>query len=351
MTHPALADDEQAICDIVRASPTASLAIELPSGLVLSANEPMATILGVDIESLVGSHATDLLAIEFREPARAALNLLSDGWLTGYQAIRQFQSRNSPSGQYALWFSAVQLRAHRIAIGSVVPISGEEYESPITKVPMPGGVALGTADATWRITRISSDVEDILGYRAEQCVGQAFLGYVHPADVATFLTGIEQARHSQRTVRIALRLRGVANDWIGSALFLETTSEDNPPAFGFALVESTPSDGHTLESNDGLRFEHDMDAEASELSAAGTMAKLQSLPECDAFPDLSRLTSREWQVLARLIDGERVKSIARHLYVSESTVRNHLSSIYSKFGVHSQSDLLLLVRDYGSRVG
>ena len=46
------------------------------------------------------------------------------------------------------------------------------------------------------------------------------------------------------------------------------------------------------------------------------------------------------EVLRRLTRGERVAGIARDLFVSQSTVRNHLSAIYRRLGVHSQSELL-----------
>jgi DNA-binding NarL/FixJ family response regulator len=52
------------------------------------------------------------------------------------------------------------------------------------------------------------------------------------------------------------------------------------------------------------------------------------------------LTSREQDVLARVLDGQRVPSIATELYLSQSTVRNHLSAIYKKFDVHSQAELI-----------
>ena len=62
-----------------------------------------------------------------------------------------------------------------------------------------------------------------------------------------------------------------------------------------------------------------------------------------SFPALSRLTKREYEVLVLLLEGERVPSIANTLYVSKSTVRNHLSSIFSKFEVHSQAQLIRLL--------
>jgi DNA-binding NarL/FixJ family response regulator len=54
----------------------------------------------------------------------------------------------------------------------------------------------------------------------------------------------------------------------------------------------------------------------------------------------ARLTLREREVLERLMDGQRVAWIAADLFVSASTVRDHLSSIFRKVGVHSQAELI-----------
>jgi DNA-binding CsgD family transcriptional regulator len=59
---------------------------------------------------------------------------------------------------------------------------------------------------------------------------------------------------------------------------------------------------------------------------------------------LSRLTAKEWEILVRLMDGHRVPSIAADLFISQSTVRHHLSSIFAKVGVHSQDELIRLLR-------
>jgi DNA-binding NarL/FixJ family response regulator len=83
---------------------------------------------------------------------------------------------------------------------------------------------------------------------------------------------------------------------------------------------------------------------ADELHAAGLIPRLQQLPALTDEPRLGKLTSREWAVLTRLVDGQRIPAIAASLYVSQSTVRNHLSSIYAKLGVHSQVDLIRLIR-------
>jgi len=55
---------------------------------------------------------------------------------------------------------------------------------------------------------------------------------------------------------------------------------------------------------------------------------------------LENLSPREVDIVARILRCERVPTIARSLYLSASTVRNHLSSIYRKVGVHSQVELI-----------
>jgi DNA-binding transcriptional ArsR family regulator len=49
-------------------------------------------------------------------------------------------------------------------------------------------------------------------------------------------------------------------------------------------------------------------------------------------------------VLTRLLDGKRAADIAADLVVSQSTVRNHLSSIYAKLRVNGQVDLIRTLR-------
>jgi DNA-binding CsgD family transcriptional regulator len=46
----------------------------------------------------------------------------------------------------------------------------------------------------------------------------------------------------------------------------------------------------------------------------------------------------------RLLAGDRVPRIADSLYLARSTVRNHLSSVFRKFGVNSQQQLIVLLR-------
>jgi DNA-binding CsgD family transcriptional regulator len=81
---------------------------------------------------------------------------------------------------------------------------------------------------------------------------------------------------------------------------------------------------------------------AREVEATGVVT-FASAPEPSAVPGLHDLSAKQWEVLTRLLRGERVTTIARAMYLSPSTVRNHLTTIYRKVGVGSQAELLELL--------
>jgi DNA-binding NarL/FixJ family response regulator len=49
------------------------------------------------------------------------------------------------------------------------------------------------------------------------------------------------------------------------------------------------------------------------------------------------LTPRESEVLLRIVDGDSIAAVARHLYMSESTVKTHVSRVYEKLGAHNRA--------------
>ena len=57
-----------------------------------------------------------------------------------------------------------------------------------------------------------------------------------------------------------------------------------------------------------------------------------------------RLTPRQLEILAFLATGTRVKEIARHLALSQTTVRNHIRALLLELGVHSQLEAVAKAR-------
>jgi DNA-binding NarL/FixJ family response regulator len=63
------------------------------------------------------------------------------------------------------------------------------------------------------------------------------------------------------------------------------------------------------------------------------------------------LSHREKETLALLANGLTNRQIAARLYLAESTVKTHLSSIFGKLGVTSRSEAAALVLDPDTKLG
>lgn len=62
---------------------------------------------------------------------------------------------------------------------------------------------------------------------------------------------------------------------------------------------------------------------------------------------LEELTDRESEILRRIALGHKNARIAEELFISEKTVRNHITNVFSKLGVNSRSEAIVLAKDSG----
>ncbi len=65
---------------------------------------------------------------------------------------------------------------------------------------------------------------------------------------------------------------------------------------------------------------------------------LPALPDAGWRPLHSRLTTREWEIVALLDEGASTQEIAERLVLSVTTVYSHVKSVMRKLGVHSRRD-------------
>ena len=56
---------------------------------------------------------------------------------------------------------------------------------------------------------------------------------------------------------------------------------------------------------------------------------------------------REREILSLVAGGANNQAIADQLFISEKTVRNHLTAIFDKIGVSSRSQAIVFARDRG----
>jgi len=81
--------------------------------------------------------------------------------------------------------------------------------------------------------------------------------------------------------------------------------------------------------------------------AASLIAEFRQRPGPRRLANQTRgpaLSSREWEILELLAEGAGTAGIAKRLFLSQVTVRRHVSSILSKLGVSSREEAVRLVR-------
>ncbi len=70
-------------------------------------------------------------------------------------------------------------------------------------------------------------------------------------------------------------------------------------------------------------------------------------PDPEAVARLERLSNREWEVLCLLADGKSGREIAEALFLSPTTVRNHVQHILGKLEVHSRVEAVAMLLRQG----
>jgi DNA-binding NarL/FixJ family response regulator len=63
-------------------------------------------------------------------------------------------------------------------------------------------------------------------------------------------------------------------------------------------------------------------------------------------PYHERLSNREMEILELVSDGYENRQIAEKLYIAEQTVRNYVSGIYAKIGVHSRLQAIKTINSW-----
>ena len=201
-------------------------------------------------------------------------------------------------------------------------------------------VAVGITDGAWRIEQVSRDIHSIIGTSSEACIGHSLLDLIHPDDVADLRSS--GGRVLEAATSRQLRLRRSNGSWVEVCMLTAPIKGERPVRQAFALVGPPPPLGAAEVRL--VELELRLRQIGAEVRAAGLLGDMESMPRTEEFPQLAQLTSRQWEVLVRLLRGDRVSTIARDLFVGQSTVRNHLSTIFQLFGVHSQAELLALLR-------
>ncbi|MBL8915267.1 MAG: response regulator transcription factor [Archangium sp.] len=127
-----------------------------------------------------------------------------------------------------------------------------------------------------------------------------------------------------------------------------TTFEDDDHVFEALRAGAV---GYLLKDVSGARLVEAVQAAAAGQSflapvvASKVLAELQKRPRADV--SLSPFTDRENEVLALLARGASNKEIAAALFVTEGTVKNHVTQLFIKLGVSDRTQAALKARERG----
>lgn len=311
--------------------------IRLDDFVVVDVSEGARELIGLPMEQIVGQPALDLMDPKDRAGIRAAIEALRSGGIDFFMAHRRGFGARNPSTGYAVWVYAVDLDGIRYALSRWMDVDSLARVEPEAADAMARCAAIALIDGRGIVKAAVEHVD--LGVAVQELVGKPILPAAElqrildqPDIGAIRARGLSVAGPVSVPLRAGgtLILKGVATALVGSDQWLVALLDlDSPPSVREAELE-----GHLWRI-------------AAEIEASGLLLRSGSMDgvALARIADVSSLSSRQWEVLRRLAAGQRVPTIARELYVAQSTVRNHLSAIFDRFGVHSQADLLARLRD------
>jgi DNA-binding NarL/FixJ family response regulator len=126
------------------------------------------------------------------------------------------------------------------------------------------------------------------------------------------------------------------------------------PSISVIVISPTSSAGshELLEAGaGGIVFEPQIEATLAATVNAVSAGQVVVPPRLRHHAARSSLSVREKQVLALVVRGLTNQQIAARLFLAESTVKTHLSSVFRKLGVGSRSDATALALDPDQKLG
>ena len=306
-------------------------------GVIVMANHQTAHLAQMPLEEMIGMTVYDFAAVP--EAARAETEALATGG-GGFFGARSLQDGSERDLPVFIWTRAVRVGDRVLAVALVVPESqaGRPGRDPLMQLRRLYPLTVGFMSDDWRMVAVSVDIRELTGQEPDAIIGHSLLEIVHPGDVAK-LTDDQGSPPRYPSSEVSIRVAHQQQGWMDTCWLLAPFDADR---WAFAIL----SGAATVQAPEDriAQLETRLRRIAAEVEAAGILDNLIAVPTPTDVSRLHELTTRQWEIVTLLLQGKRVPTIARDLYISQSTVRNHLSAIFKKFGVHSQPELLEALR-------
>jgi PAS domain S-box-containing protein len=312
--------------------PVAAILTELNTHTFVAVNEEAATVYGAPAADLVGSDVLPHVDPRDRDAARTAYAAMASGVIDAYQVQRRIVT---PDGkERALSVSGRRVETASTLYGLWILLPATEAPTAVETVMIGApAVVLAVTDHDWQIEYMSADA-DLLGVHGSELRGFPLLGLVHPSAATAFLAAAARASTDHLAVTVLTSIRAGGGRWADRYCLIIPICDHQPPRLGIVITSVAPAPANRRSSN---QLNEHLRQAAIEARAVQT---LDAVPALAQLPPGNELSARQTEIVARLAAGERPADIARSMFLSPSTVRNHLTAVYRKFGVHSQAQLL-----------
>ncbi|MCU1657393.1 MAG: Response regulator containing a CheY-like receiver domain and an DNA-binding domain [Pseudonocardiales bacterium] len=322
--------------EVLGAIPFPALVLEVPSERIV-ASSPAATRLLDPAGGMAVGHFLEEFTAD--RPAPGA-DLFAGGRLNGFETFRTLLRLDGDDVKIRMWIRSFARQPATdfvvvVLVADVVTVDGpppaDWREAP---------AVVGTANSSLLIERISNDAEELFNVPVAQLLGSSLLALVAPDAVPGCLSALSEASASQNGVTLHLDIRtGFEAPALRCEVLILPLEPSPSCAFVFLPIPDGTGGGHDSGELSAILLRLGRGAEVAQL-ARGVFRGVSER----RVPGLSRLTTRELEIVNRLLEGDRAPAIARSLFLSQSTVRNHLASVFAKLGVNSQQELLDVFR-------
>jgi PAS domain S-box-containing protein len=326
------------LAEAVRDSKHPVALVDLGNLAVLAQSAPATSRLGYRADAPI-----DLLAVAADpEAARRSFAEVRDGRFDAFEVARAVRKADGALVDGVVWVRAVEREVPRAHAVVVFLPAGSEVGGANTPDPS----AMLALDRDQLVERVSADAEEVLGHTVATAVGRRLGDLVHPDDLDALVRTVASAADDQTCASNEIRVRGADGAWRPVDLTVAPMGATDQvgcraaPAQAIGATTGAASDSTAAASARVAELERHLTRIAREVEAAGVIRDSAAVLDPERVPELGQLTARQWEILVRLLRGERVSTIARGMFLSPSTVRNYLSAMYQRLGVHSQAELI-----------
>ncbi|WP_019579378.1 helix-turn-helix transcriptional regulator [Pseudomonas mandelii] len=349
------ASAEQRFEKTFNANPAPAVICRLSDLRYIKVNQGFVEMTGYARDQVIGASAYELDVLERAENKDLAKQRLRDG-ATIPQMQAELRLADGGSKQVIVAGQPLELNDEACMLFSFVDMelrhkaeialrqSEERFAKAFRLTPVP---ILVCRAADQVVMDVNEAFLESLAFPNDEVLGKtvAQLGFIDDAGArARLFATLEK---SGRVDRVDVRVRRKDAGLIDCAVSADTVNIQDGSCYLLVLMDITERKRTELELVSAIE---EVMKDASWFSRT-LIEKLANVKNVNSpqLPSVSftDLTARERDVLGLICEGLADKEIAARLKLAPNTVRNHVSTVYSKLDVHSRSEAIVWARERG----